>query len=77
MYYFPPDPTRRWISPPALGGRRRSDVKAFVRPAVAGSGPDLPTQLEDIFNSVWAAEANWRLDDRIDLALKQRRDRAA
>lgn len=30
-------------------------------------------QLEDLFNVVWACEAEWRFDDRLDLALKQRR----
>jgi hypothetical protein len=30
---------------------------------------DLQTQLEAFLDAVWAAEANWRLDDRIDLAL--------
>ncbi len=35
--------------------------------------PDLHTQLEDALSSVWAAEANWRFDDRIDLSLGKRR----
>ena len=35
---------------------------------------DLQTQLEELFNAVWIAEEDWRLDDRIDLALKIRRD---
>lgn len=35
--------------------------------------PDLHTQLEEVLSSVWAAEANWRLDDRIDLSLGKRR----
>lgn len=35
--------------------------------------PDLQTQLEALLSSVWDAEANWRLDDRIDLALGKRR----
>lgn len=35
--------------------------------------PDLQTQLEEILNTVWKAEANWRLDDRLDMALKVRR----
>ena len=34
---------------------------------------DLHSQLEDILNAVWGAEENWRFDDRLDLALKQRR----
>lgn len=35
--------------------------------------PDLQTQLEEILNAVWKAEADWRLDDRLDMALKIRR----
>lgn len=41
------------------------------RPAGAApqpSAPDLQTQLEAILDAVWTAEANWRLDDRLDLA---------
>lgn len=30
--------------------------------------------LEDLFDEVWRDEANWSLDDRIDLALGIRRD---
>jgi len=35
--------------------------------------PDLQSQLEDLLSAVWAAEEEWRLDDRIDLALRIRR----
>lgn len=35
----------------------------------AASTPDLATQLEAILASVWAAEEDWRLDDRISLAV--------
>jgi hypothetical protein len=35
--------------------------------------PDLQTQLESLLDSVWKAEADWRFDDRIDLALQLRR----
>ena len=34
---------------------------------------DLHTQLEELLDAVWAAEANWRFDDRLDMALKTRR----
>jgi hypothetical protein len=34
------------------------------------SGPDLQTQFEDLLSAVWAAEEEWRLDDRIDLAFR-------
>jgi len=35
--------------------------------------PDLHSQLEGLLDAVWESEANWRLDDRIDLATKSRR----
>lgn len=38
------------------------DLKAGVVPV------DLRTQLEDLLGAVWAAEANWTFDDRLDLA---------
>jgi hypothetical protein len=31
------------------------------------------TQLEDLLATIWRAEAEWRFDDRLDLALKLRR----
>jgi len=34
---------------------------------------DLHSQLEELLDSVWRAEADWRFNDRIDLALKQNR----
>jgi hypothetical protein len=43
------------------------------RPAV----PDLQSQLEELLNTVWEEEADWRLDDRIDLALGKRRPQAS
>jgi len=42
-------------------------------PPDAETAPDHQTQLEELLNTVWDAEANWRLDDRIDLALGKRR----
>jgi len=38
------------------------------------SGLDLQSQLEAILDSVWKAEADWRFDDRLDMALKTRGD---
>lgn len=35
--------------------------------------PDLPTQYESLLDEVWKCEAEWRLDDRIDMAMKLRR----
>ena len=41
--------------------------------------PDTHSQLEEMLGAVWRAEANWRLDDRLDLAaeaeLKAKRNR--
>ena len=42
-------------------------------PRPEAAAPDLQSQLEGLLDMVWEAEANWRLDDRIDLALGQRR----
>ena len=36
---------------------------------------DLFTQLETILATVWAAEQEWRLDDRISLAVEQEQRR--
>jgi hypothetical protein len=30
---------------------------------------DLQSQFEDLLAAVWRAEANWRFDDRMDLAI--------
>lgn len=32
------------------------------------AAPDLASQLEDLIRTVWESEANWRFDDRLDLA---------
>ena len=34
------------------------------------SVPDLHTQLESLFDCVWRAEAEWRFDDRLAMALR-------
>ncbi|TMC10082.1 MAG: hypothetical protein E6J41_09230 [Chloroflexi bacterium] len=36
--------------------------------ALCDEAPDLQTQFEDLLHGVWLAEANWRMNDRIDLA---------
>lgn len=38
------------------------------------TGLDLQSQLEAILDSVWKAEADWRFNDRLDMAMKARRD---
>ena len=35
-----------------------------------GRSPDLHTQLEALLDQVWRSEADWRLNDRIDLAVR-------
>jgi hypothetical protein len=59
---FPKIPTH--ITPPIE--QRLPQVDARV--------PDLHSQLEALLDAVWAAEENWRFDDRLDLAFKRRRD---
>ncbi|HLQ60935.1 MAG TPA: hypothetical protein VK131_03635 [Candidatus Acidoferrales bacterium] len=54
---------------PAPTKQRRSRRRPQPKPAV----PDLHSQLEELLGAVWGAEANWRWDDRLDLALKVRR----
>jgi hypothetical protein len=49
-----------------LGGKRAA---AAWQEATA---IDLHTQLEDLLDQVWESEADWRLNDRIDLCLRQR-----
>jgi hypothetical protein len=36
----------------------------------AGTPHDLHTQFEEILAAVWKAEANWRFDDLLDMAVK-------
>lgn len=45
------------------------------RPAPDQGPADLPTQLEAILHEVWAQEARWRVEDRIDLAVRCTRQR--
>jgi hypothetical protein len=43
-------------------------MAANARKSRAIEPVDLQTQLEELLDAVWQAEANWRLDDRIDMA---------
>jgi hypothetical protein len=45
-----------------------------TKPSRSSDAADLQSQFEDLLAAVWAAEANWRFDDRLDLA--HRIDRA-
>jgi hypothetical protein len=42
-------------------------------PAQRGS-LDLQSQFEAILDSVWKAEADWRFNDRLDMAMQAKRD---
>jgi hypothetical protein len=43
-------------------------VAAPAHTAAPVTPTDLHSQLEDLLSTVWHAEANWRFDDRLDLA---------
>jgi hypothetical protein len=40
----------------------------LIKTLGSGDAADLQSQFEDLLTAVWDAEANWRFDDRIDLA---------
>ena len=48
-----------------------------MRPALItrtdGDAPDAHTQLEALLDQVWRCEAEWRFDDRMDLATRLHR----
>lgn len=48
-------------------GEAGSDRTSLSEPAA--QAPDLHTQLEDLFHEVWRDEADWTMNDRIDLSL--------
>jgi hypothetical protein len=54
---------------------RRNHIPEAPAPAPVSSPSqvDLHSQLEELLDSVWRAEADWRFNDRIDLALKHHR----
>jgi hypothetical protein len=54
-----------------------NQVRTAPRHEAAAAGTDLQSQFEELLDAVWAAEENWRFDDRLDMALKLQRDRAA
>jgi hypothetical protein len=67
-------PYARRVEPPTAVRPSRQPTEPEPLPAGA---PDLHTQLEAILDAVWKAEADWRFNDRLDMALKQRRQIAA
>lgn len=61
---FIPEPVALAAAPSEPPVARRSDL-------------DLQSQLEAILDAVWRAEADWKFNDRLDLALRQRPDSVA
>ena|SRR4030081_1226059 len=61
---------RSWLKNHGPSSTRRCDrqIADSAQARDLPMPPDLQTQLEDLLSAVWALEANWRLDDRIDLA---------
>jgi hypothetical protein len=43
----------------------------MVRFRSKSDAPDMHTQLESMLDQVWRSEADWRLFDRLDAAVKQ------
>jgi hypothetical protein len=43
----------------------------MVRFRSKSDAPDMHTQLESMLDQVWRSEADWRLWDRLDAAVKQ------
>ena len=56
------------------GGRPRRRFRGLSSRAFfeEDAVPDLRSQLEAVLDAVWASEANWRFDDRLDLAERLR-----
>jgi hypothetical protein len=51
-------------------------ARAAAQTLLFGEGgrvPDVQTQLEALLDQVWRCEADWCLNDRIDLAVRLRR----
>ncbi len=51
--------------------RSSNDESAY--PPAGPAAPDLNSQFEALLHQIWSSEAEWRFDDRIDLAVKFRR----
>ncbi len=65
------EPIRDWTSDPRpTGGLDRSSDTGAPELAL-----DLGRQLHELFTAVAKAEANWRFDDLLDVATKQRHAR--
>jgi hypothetical protein len=64
MAPYLPYPRRSYAQQPAVRPR-----KAVAAQLLRGSAPDLQTQFEALLDAVWEAEADWRFNDRLDMAL--------
>jgi hypothetical protein len=42
----------------------------MMKPRTTPQTPDLRTQLESVLHQVWRSEADWRLWDRVDAAVR-------
>lgn len=67
----------RWtlaLAPAALVESNRAYLQAIVEAEEdrQAQTTDLQTQLEDLLDCIWKCEANWRFDDRLDVAMHQR-----
>jgi hypothetical protein len=68
-----------WSADPLLSQRKaKTGMPArIVRPALPDrpnrDAPDVQTQFETLLDQVWRCEAEWRFDDRLDLATRLRR----
>lgn len=69
-----PYPRRTFAPDPAAPA-----VTAMTVPPARAAKPevDLQSQFEAILDAVWKAEADWRFNDRLDMAVKHRRDSTA
>lgn len=55
---------------------RAKSGSGLSAPSQAAEPPDLPSQVESLFHTVWECERDWRLDNRIELALRREQARA-
>ena len=67
-----PYPRRTFTA--AATGVQETSLASAPAPAESRPSVDLQSQLEALLDTVWKAEADWRFNDRLDMALKQRRD---
>lgn len=84
MNQFAADPEQRYrcrtcgaliSTPSSVASLPRGEDGVRIGECVTCAGPQLHDQLEEILDAVWAAEENWRFDDRLDMpVIDQPRD---